>query len=73
VRSAWQFSAICYGVFMVVWYAQRVRRWRPRGYADAPLRWKVANFHLMSYGVLDAIVIVGFLVSLFNATFLANV
>ena len=34
---------------------QRLRRWRPRGYAEAPLRWKVANFHLMSYGVLDAI------------------
>jgi len=72
MRSAWQFSAICYGIALVVWFVQRLRRWRPRGYAEAPLRWKVANFHLMSYGVLDAILVVGFLISLFNATLLSN-
>ncbi|MEO5982924.1 MAG: hypothetical protein ABIQ13_11460 [Pedococcus sp.] len=73
MSSAWQFSAICYAVVLVVWYVQRFRHWKPHGYADAPLRWKLANFHLMSYGVLDAIVIVGFLISLFNATLLLNV
>ena len=72
MRSAWQFSAVCYGVALVVWFVQRLRRWKPRGYAQAPLRWKVANFHLMSYGVLDAILVVGFLISLFNATLLIN-
>ena len=73
MRSAWQFSAICYGVVLVCWYAARMRSWKPRGYADAPLRWKLANFHLMSYGVLDAILVAGFLISLFNATLFLNV
>ncbi|WP_406833251.1 hypothetical protein ABEG17_05660 [Pedococcus sp. KACC 23699] len=73
MRSAWQFSAICYALVLVAWYSSRLRSWKPRGYGDAPLRWKLANFHLMSYGVLDAILVVGFLISLFNATFLLNV
>lgn len=73
MRTAWQFSAICYAVVLVLWYASRIRSWKPRGYADAPLRWKLANFHLMSYGVLDAILAAGFLISLFNATFFFNV